>query len=191
MELRSNGRNTPNELALMADQVGRFMQYWGFKKIHGRIWTHIYLSSIPLDAGTLMKRLRVSKALMSLSLHDLMDHGVIREAGKSERGTQVYVANPNIISLILSVLRSREKKMLLEIESAWRMLRNVSHSEVADAQLEVTRVENLGQLIHEAQGALDAILELSRVDFSRWGEIGKHGTLPTSLFPSPSRNSNP
>lgn len=56
----------PPELEDLANEVGDFICYWGFKKIHGRLWTHIYLARVPLDAGQLMQRLKVSKALISL-----------------------------------------------------------------------------------------------------------------------------
>src|ERR1700730_8342606 len=95
----------PPELEELAGEVGDFICYWGFKKIHGRLWTHIYLATLPVDAGQLMQRLKVSKALISLYLHDLLKYDVIIESGKSTRSTQTYVANPEVLDVILNVLR--------------------------------------------------------------------------------------
>lgn len=116
----------PPELEELASEVGEFICYWGFKKIHGRIWTHIYLAEQALDAGQLMQRLKVSKALISLSLNDLLKYDVILEAGKSSRGTQTYLPNPDVLDVILNVLRRRERKMLTKAETSHKMLSSLS-----------------------------------------------------------------
>jgi DNA-binding transcriptional regulator GbsR (MarR family) len=157
-----------NHLDLLAQEIGKFIRYWGFKKIHGRIWCHIYLSPVPLDAGTLMKRLQVSKALMSLSLNDLLDHKVIAEAGKSDRGTQTYVANPNVLDVILNVLKQREKNLLNKIEDCHKKLKDIP--EVNPHRLEAMRL-----MIREAQQTLDGILELSTIDFMIWSQLNDQG----------------
>jgi DNA-binding transcriptional regulator GbsR (MarR family) len=61
-------KKPPPELKQLELSVAQFMQYWGFKKIHGRIWTHLFTSQKPLDSITLMSRLKVSKGLMSLAI---------------------------------------------------------------------------------------------------------------------------
>lgn len=160
-------RLTPewDELAL---EVGKFMRYWGFKVIHGRIWTHIYLSEKPLDAGALMERFGLSKALMSLSLNDLLKHHVILEGPKSERGTQTYVANLEILNVILNVLKHREKKMLAQIKSAHDLLSSAPNKDLEKMQINSQRLGNLGRMISQAQQTLDAMLELANLDLKEW-----------------------
>ncbi|MGA3762246.1 ArsR family transcriptional regulator, partial [Bacillus velezensis] len=84
------------ELEDFAEQIGQFIEYWGFKRVHGRLWVHLMLSEAPLDASQLIRRLRVSKALVSMSLGDLLEYDVIEEAGKSARGTQLYRAREDV-----------------------------------------------------------------------------------------------
>lgn len=163
----------PPELEDLANEVGDFICYWGFKKIHGRLWTHIYLSNEPLDAGQLMQRLRVSKALISLSLNDLLRYDVILENGKSARGTQTYVANPDVLDVILNVLRRRERKMLAKAETSHRMLSSLSPERQQRACLQGERVMALGRMIHQAQNALSSLLELATVDLKSWEEINE------------------
>src|SRR6478609_9407227 len=150
----------PPELEDLASEVGDFICYWGFKKIHGRLWTHIYLSNEPLDAGQLMQRLRVSKALISLSLNDLLRYDVIIENGKSARGTQTYVANPDVLDVILNVLRRRERKMLAKAETSFRMLSELSSENLDRANCQADRIQSLGRMIVQAQDALTSLLEL-------------------------------
>lgn len=154
-----------DELAL---EVGKFIRYWGFKVIHGRIWTHLYLSDRPLDAGTLMERFGLSKALMSLSLNDLLKHNVIIEGPKSKKGTQTYRANPEVLDVILSVLRHREKGMLTEIKSAYELLNSVSEQNRAQMKINPKRLENLGKMISQAQQTLDTILDLAELNLKDW-----------------------
>ncbi|MBX3022351.1 MAG: hypothetical protein KF799_11820 [Bdellovibrionales bacterium] len=163
----------PPELEDLANEVGDFICYWGFKKIHGRLWTHIYLSNDPLDAGQLMQRLRVSKALISLSLNDLLRYDVIIENGKSARGTQTYVGNPDVLDVILNVLRRRERKMLAKAETSHRMLTSLSPERQNRASLHSERVAALGRMIHQAQNALSSLLELATVDLKSWEEINE------------------
>lgn len=156
------------EWDLLALEVGRFIRYWGFKTIHGRIWTHIYLSNEPLDAGALMERFGLSKALMSLSLNDLLKYQVILEGPKSERGTQTYIANPEVLNVILEVLRRREKRMLEEIKTAHSSLSSLSSKNLGLDQINPTRLTKLGQMIDQAQSTLNAILELAQPDLKEW-----------------------
>jgi DNA-binding transcriptional regulator GbsR (MarR family) len=162
-----------SELDDLANEVGDFICYWGFKKIHGRLWTHIYLSSEPLDAGQLMQRLRVSKALISLSLNDLLRYDVILENGKSSRGTQTYVSNPDVLDVILNVLRRRERKMLAQAETSHRILSSLNPERQKRATLHPDRIASLGRMIHQAQNALSSLLELATVDLKSWEEINE------------------
>lgn len=164
----SNGQNITPEWDQLALEVGRFMRYWGFKVIHGRIWTHIYLSQTPLDAGTLIERFKLSKALMSLSLHDLLRSHVILEGPKSPKGTQTYVANPEVLNVILNVLKRREKPMLAEIKAAHERLTAATQARPEDSQVHPARLNQLGQMIHQAQVTLEAILEVSHLDLRAW-----------------------
>ena len=161
----------PPELEDLATEVGDFICYWGFKKIHGRIWTHIYLTGEPLDAGQLMQRLRVSKALISLSLNDLLRYDVILDAGKSARGTQLYAANSDVLDVILNVLRRRERKMLAKADTGHRMLSSIGADQMNRARLDPERIAALGRIIHQAQNALVSLLELTAIDLAAFEDL--------------------
>ena len=156
----------PPELEELANEVGDFICYWGFKRIHGRLWTHIYLAKAPLDAGRLMQRLKVSKALISLSLNDLLKYDVIVESGKSLRGTQTYVANPEVLEVILNVLKRREQKMLDRAATSHKMLQALPPENLERANCQEERVQALGKIIGQAQNALSSLLELATLDLT-------------------------
>ncbi len=105
----------PKPMADLCSLIGDFIQYWGFKKVHGQIWTTIFLSKEPIDATTIVKRLRVSKALVSLAIKDLLDFEVVQVAGKGSRRKTLYQSHPDLIYVISRVLIAREQKLLSKI----------------------------------------------------------------------------
>jgi DNA-binding transcriptional regulator GbsR (MarR family) len=158
----------PEELEKFSKCVGEFVHFWGFKEIHGRIWTHLYLSSTPLDAGVLKKRLKASKALISISLRELLKHQVIIEVEKTAHGTQAFCANPDLLAVIFQVLRNRELKMVLRIEEAFSGLSQVDENNKSAAHLDSQHMQSLGQMISNARTGLQSFLEFKSIDFSNW-----------------------
>lgn len=148
------------ELAQLEEIVGNFMHYWGFKKIHGRIWLHLYTSSKPLDSAEIMERLQVSKGLMSLAMRELLHYEVIRPAASGPHGTVYYEANPDLQSVIANVLRTREAVMLGDASAAAQRLQRVSAGELESAGVDVHRVRSVLELTESAQGLLQAYLSL-------------------------------
>jgi DNA-binding transcriptional regulator GbsR (MarR family) len=151
-------KNLP-ELEEFASQVGSFMEYWGFKKVHGQIWCHIYLSSQALDASELMKRLNISKALVSISLKELLDFEVIEEVGKSARGTRLYKAREDLRATILDTLRRRERKMMARIMGAFSLLEKLDETELQAHKIEQQRLAFLGLMIRMVDMSLDQMIK--------------------------------
>lgn len=158
------------ELEKLAEQVGEFIHYWGFKRIHGKIWTHMFLAKKPLDAADLVREMKISKALVSISLRELLDFEVVIEAGKSERGTNLYRTNPDILAVILKVLREREKKMLLEVRNAFEQLAAAPQEKREATGVSQKRLAQLASLITNAETSLDSLIALKSVDFGQWRE---------------------
>jgi DNA-binding transcriptional regulator GbsR (MarR family) len=156
------------ELEDVVAQIGEFIEYWGFKNVHGRIWAHLYLSTEPLDANDLIERLSISKALVSMSLSDLMEYDVVQIVGKSSRGTITYSANPNVTSVVMGVLRKRERRMLSRIASATKILKEQKKKIKGEVDLSIDRVQLLHEMVLTAEDSMDAILQLGDVDFNDW-----------------------
>ncbi len=156
------------EMQELSDQIGEFVYYWGFKRIHGKIWAHLYLAQKPLDAADLVRLMNISKALVSISLRELMEYEVIQQVGKSPRGTQLYRTNPDILQVIMSVLRQREKRMLARVQAAYDGLNKVSEAERERSGLSAANLAQLAELIQKAVVSLDAFISLKAVDFGDW-----------------------
>ncbi|MDH4467044.1 MAG: hypothetical protein QE271_03230 [Bacteriovoracaceae bacterium] len=148
------------EVENLRDLVAEFMEYWGFKKVHGEIWLHLYLSEVPLDASQIMQKLSISKALVSITLKDLLLYGVIQESQISEQNTRMYVANEDISEVIKRVLRKREQFMIKKIRLAHQQLSELPVSSLSESKLNKNRIKDLGKLIKRGNRGLDLIMSL-------------------------------
>lgn len=148
----------PPELRRLEEVVGKFIEYWGFKKIHGRIWAHLYTSQRALDSIELMRRLRVSKGLMSIALRDLIEHKVVEVAHIGRHGTSFYSANPDLVGVITNVLRTREAVMLGSAKHAAGRLARLKVTEMQAAGIDKERVQNILMLIGSAQDLANAFV---------------------------------
>lgn len=154
---------TPFSLNQLAEQIGLFIQYWGFKKIHGQLWTHIYLSANPISALELGKRLEVSKALVSLSIKDLLEYDLILPVESPNKKLKLYIANPDVFTVILEVLKSREAPMLTKIEKTFSAL-EANYEKNPSVELDSKKVELLGQMITMANLTLQSLIVDKAVD---------------------------
>ena len=152
----------PSELAALDEQIGSFIEYWGFKRVHGRIWAHLYLSQKPLGTAELMSRLGISKALMSMSIAELLEYKVIREAHHGAYGTVYYEANPDLLTVVLGVLRERELTLLERIETSFGKFDRLPNRDHKELQVDPARLKDLGAMISNARRLLDGVVNAEK-----------------------------
>lgn len=159
-----------NEVDELSEKVGEFIRYWGFKKIHGKVWCLLFLSKEPLDAVTLIEKTCVSKALMSQTLSELLEYKVVEcvdECIKNRR----YRTNPKILNVITSVLRQREKEMLGDIHKCFRSVDSFSEEQIESIGLDQGKVERLGKMISFAETCLNSMLRFESISFRSFRKI--------------------
>lgn len=154
----------PQPVLQLAEQIGHFMEYWGFKEVHGQIWAMVFLSSTPVDAAYLVQNLEISKALVSITLKDLIKFKVVLEGDPSPQGTQTYISNPDLMSVILEVLRNRELKMLGEIKLHQELAKELPTDRLKQDGISPERLRDLGNMIGQAQNLLKLMLKLGTLD---------------------------
>ncbi len=174
-------KNNPPELEELVNQIGNFIEYWGFKNVQGRIWAHLWVANEPLDAAELMRRLKISKALVSISMKEMLEYEVVLEVGKSERGTTLYRANPDQQKVILNVLRRRERMMLNRISSAFRLLEKMDPQDKIYHRISAEQTNRLGEMIQNAEVLLDSMLQIRAEDSNFWKQLGRVAQLVNSV----------
>lgn len=160
-----------HKLQALSESVGNFIRYWGFRRIHGQIWTQVFLSKASLSGAELTQRLGVSKALISPALSELEAHGLIvmSEDGKK---TKRYSAVADVVPIIKDILQKREAKMIAEARTQFAALRKIQQKRgPQESAIDEDRLEELGQMITLAQFALGFLLSQSDEDcLAQWNE---------------------
>lgn len=159
------------QLLDLTEEIGGFIEYWGFKRIHGKIWAYLYLADRELAAADFMEAFSISKALASISIRDLMEYDVILEGERSSYGTQLYRPNPEIFTVITEVLRRRELKMLAKIESTHQLLADAPKRSLEADSINEKRLQQMGEMISLARTSLGSILNAETMDLGTWKEF--------------------
>ena len=124
----------------MANAVGDFIRYWGFRRIHGQLWTLIYLSKTPSSGA------------------ELIEYKLIT-CDEIDGRTKKYVANPDVFKVIRTILKDRERKLIKNVQETFELLDRATLKD--DSLAEAQRLENLGAMIRAAGFALDFIISHS------------------------------
>lgn len=138
----------------LAESVGEFIKYWGFKEIHGRIWVHIYLARQPITAKELTIRLGVTKGLVSTALSELIAYQVVEKVSLGDARSPGYQSNPDLMQVIYNILRNRELKLTQKIETNIVALSEVMQEEEPEMS------EKLGRLHEMTSFAVDTLRKL-------------------------------
>lgn len=170
MTKNKNQRPSP-ELEDVVGRVGDFIQYWGFKNVHGRVWAHLFLGGRPMDTHCLLARLGISKALLSMTLNELLEYDVIKTVGKSASGAALYDANTDLAAVIAGVLRKRERRMLAGLSSATKVLSALPPELDGECGINRERAGRLHELVDMAERTLDSLLLFRDISFSSWSKL--------------------
>ncbi|MGB0452556.1 MAG: GbsR/MarR family transcriptional regulator [Bacteriovoracaceae bacterium] len=152
----------------LSNLIGDFIEYWGFKKIHGQIWTYLYLREDPIASREIREELGISKALLSLSLNELKEYEVVYSAGTGKHGVELIEANPDIIGVILNVIRFREKKMINDVELKLKELSQNKDLLKDDYPVSRSRLASLSKFVGYSSKMVNGLVKLDLISFSSW-----------------------
>jgi len=114
----------------VCEAVGTFIEWWGFKDIHGRIWVLLSLSTRPLSQREIADILDVSRSLVSTAVAELHGFRLVRPV--SEHRNAPYRASMDVWSTISEILRTREwmilERVRLALEAAVQECEQVNRS---------------------------------------------------------------
>src|SRR5436305_14522983 len=145
------------------------MEFWGFKRVMGRIWSLLYLRNEPLSAAELCEELAISTGAASMALSELEHWGVVKRSRKPGDRREFFEAETDIWKMISRVLRERE---LLQIDRALegfdrvreQLARGGAPGEHARLQQISERIARLGDRARLGRGLLVALVQPGQVD---------------------------
>lgn len=104
--------------AQVATALGRLMNFWGFRRNLGRIWSLLFLSPEPLTAQELCTRLKLSTGSVSMALSELQRWGAIHKKPVDGERREHYEAESDIWSTVARVLEQREVREIEQVLQA-------------------------------------------------------------------------
>ena len=159
-----------SEIAV-SDVIGRLIEFWGFKRNMGRVWSVLYLSPDALSAEDLRHLLRLSSGAVSMTLSELSRWGVVRKVWVQGERKDFFVAEVQLWKMISRVFGEREKVEIVSaveaFENALRALDRVVPTDPesrARVELQKERIRNLLELAKLGQGLLEALLSTAKLD---------------------------
>lgn len=149
-------------LALAAEAVGNVIEFWGFKRNHGRVWAYLYLLDKTATAAELQEGLALSKGGVSMITRELERWGVITRERDSIAGVWRFRAETNLVEMIRRVVRERESVFISRVRA------------------DLERAEALAK---DAGAPADVIKRMKRMRlFADAVERAMHGFLKTAQF---------
>jgi DNA-binding transcriptional regulator GbsR (MarR family) len=153
--------------------IGRLIEFWGFKRNMGRVWTVLYLSPDPLSAEDLRHGLKLSSGAVSMTLSELSRWGVVRRVWIQGERKDFYTAEVQLWRMISRVFNEREKSEVISaIDSFEEALRQLDRlrktapdaSTRARAELQHERISQLLELARLGKRLIDALVSTAKVD---------------------------
>jgi DNA-binding transcriptional regulator GbsR (MarR family) len=159
-------------LLAVCDAIGGLMEFWGFKRAMGRMWTILYLSPDPLTAKELGLRLGMSAGAVSMTLAELAKWGVIKKTWRPGDRRDYHEPETSIWKMVSRVFRERE---LLQIRAAIeafettlaavsRSTRVAASDDKKPLRFVTDRIQALLSLARVGESLLAAVLEGKRID---------------------------
>ncbi len=163
---RSGGAGLPPRLhrrvLAAADAVGDFIEAWGFKSIHGRVWALLAMRGTPIAQTELAETLGVSRSLISLAIAELLEYGLVK--ARSDRRNAPYEACMEVWPTISDVLRNRESILMerakLALEAALVEAEAVAETVADPPPVDPERIRLLLDMTEFAQTVLRTILRI-------------------------------
>lgn len=159
----------------LAGSIGFFIEYWGFKSIHGRIWALIYLSERPISTPEIVNQLGVSKGLVSFAINDLLEYELIASAGKTTHGAVTYYSKEDVAGVVRKVLKEREMSHLYQAEANMKLLSTLKENELAELNISEKRLGELLKLTESTKDLLSKLVGKQINSVSEWTDFIKKG----------------
>jgi DNA-binding transcriptional regulator GbsR (MarR family) len=157
-----------NELDLVVDNIGRFIEYWGFRKIHGKVWGLVYLCSEPISTPDIVSKLGVSKALVSGAINDLLKYKLIEKVGQVKHGGYTYVSTRDLAGVVREVIKNRELILLEEIENDLTVLGKLPKSDKDKLGVSHENIDLLKKLTKEHRKMASRLSKLKLNSLMDW-----------------------
>lgn len=154
----------------VVNAVGRVIEFWGFKRNHGRVWAFLYMRREPYSSSQLQDALELSKGAVSMITRDLIQWEVVERRRVSGSQAWHFRAESDFLSMIRKVLRDRELRLIERVERDLAAAADEAREEEAPEDV-VDRIERMRRLADMVQNALELFLSSARIDVTETEDV--------------------
>lgn len=127
--------------------MGDLVSFWGFKNSTGRIWTLLYLSTVPLPADAIAERTGLSSGAVSMGLSELQRWGVADRATVPGERKRHYQAETDIWGVVKRIFRERELRLVGKARTRFQEAIDLLESVEAPTEDDLHALERLRGLL--------------------------------------------
>jgi len=157
---------------IVSDALGRLIEFWGFKRNMGRVWSVLYLSPEPLSAEELRQSLELSSGAVSMTVNELLRWGVVRKVWVQGERKDFYTAEVQLWRMISRVFNEREKSEIVNAIEAFEdalvevgKLRSSTDPKTrVRAELQYDRIKQLLELAKLGKRLIETLLATAKID---------------------------
>jgi DNA-binding transcriptional regulator GbsR (MarR family) len=99
---------TAPQIWAACEAVADMIEFWGFKRVLGRVWMLLYLQPQNLAAADIARLLGMSTGAVSMALKEMEQWGIVIKANRSGSRQLYYQAETNLWRMFSRVIRNRE-----------------------------------------------------------------------------------
>jgi DNA-binding transcriptional regulator GbsR (MarR family) len=157
--------------AMATDAVGQVIEFWGFKRNHGRVWALLYLRGEALSAGAIEEELSLSKGGVSMLLRDLERWGVIVRVREPSSNAWHYQAETDFLRMVRRVIEERESGLVARIRADLVEAKRLAQQSPGISKERLQRLDRMNLLALASERALKLFLRTAQLDVSQMVKV--------------------
>jgi DNA-binding transcriptional regulator GbsR (MarR family) len=150
--------------ALVVDAVGTVIEFWGFKRSHGRLWALLYLRGDALTALELQELLGASKGAISMITRELEQWGVIKRVRSPSDAAWRFDAETNLMRMVRRVIEDREIRVITRAREDLERAEQIAQKDRSVKPAVLSRLSRMRSLATFIERAVRAFLQTSKLD---------------------------
>jgi DNA-binding transcriptional regulator GbsR (MarR family) len=152
--------------SLVVDAVGNVIEFWGFKRNHGRLWALLFLRDASMTASELQRVLGLSKGAISMITRELENWHVLYRVRSPGESMWRFGSNSDLLAMINRVLEMREIEFLSRVRADLEMAESLAKADSSAEADVVNRVSQMRTLAATVERAVRVFLCTARLDIS-------------------------
>lgn len=149
-------------LSLALEAAGDVIEFWGFKRNHGRLWALLFIYNRPLTAVEIGKSLGLSKGGVSIVVRELEQWGVVHRV-RGGGSVWRYAAETDFLRMIGRVLAQREQTVSQRAEATLQQALQQADAERLPRE-QLNRIRQMLKLARWASAAVATFTKTARFE---------------------------